>query len=321
MKSKLLYLSAVILQIVIILCFIQSETVVSNSETRFVLKTSMVELQRFTNSHKINLSYPVNSLTSGETDYEIGEYAINQPIYVKVKRTADSIEPIFFSPQKPQLAAGELLLKGKVVEAAEKKLYKFKYTKSGKQREGRWQGKIRTAKKGGKVMVALDPDDPAKIKFVSDWKEYKNKVAGKILKLAEIKTTPANDYQLTVQFQDGEQVVHSSYIYLTHNRNEVPILGAPVTVNFNKTTDGYKVLFVDLNPLVTAKVTEIQPGYLIKAVFGIEHFQLETSQKQKLNELIDKLGDANVSVEVAVDESGDTALTGIFLQDQKIKLN
>lgn len=319
MRSKIIYIVAVVVQIVILGLFIFSETSVLKSDERFVSATKMVELQRFTDSQQIHLSYPINELSSMNCEYEAGGYAKNHPVYVKIRKTDAGIKPAFFSVSEPEVNADEILLKGKVDAVSSEKLYILKYEAKGKQFESRWMGRIRRVKKGDPVMLSLNPLDPAQIEYVSKWKEYQTRTPGKITRINQAVMNGQRIYQLTIEFERNGRKVTEQYTQFVADLEQPVVLGAQVEVNFNEATN--KILYVNYNPLVKAVISNIKTGYNLQVSYGLETYNMQAAQKDELNELIDRYGDAQVSAEFVVSECGNSALTGIFISGQKVALN
>lgn len=318
MRSKITYIIAAILQIAILFYLINAESSVLKSTERFVSGTKMVELQRFTESQTIHLTFPMNSLSSMNCAFDEQGFQKNHPVYVKLQKKDQGVTPVFFGVEKPELNANDILLKGKVAAVDAEKLFVIKYEAKGKVYETRWMDK-KSYKKGEAVMLALDPANPANIEFVSDWKEYQTHTPGTISRIEPIVkgNQPAN--LLTIEFERDGRKITDQYTIFTEASSQPVVLGAAVEVSFKPETN--KILFVNFNPLVKGEIAEVKTGYLVEANYGIESFNLLPEQKVRLNELIDQHGDAHVSVEFAVNPAGNAALTGIFIGGQKLELN
>ena len=229
MRKKIIYIAIVIMQIITLVFFINSKSGITDSPKKITLQTGMIELQRFTENNMISLSYPINKVSSLETECEIVDYKKNDPIYIKLKPKAGGWIAVYFGMTRPEVSEGEILIHGNIADIVSKKQYTFSYKKNGKSYQSDWMGSIRKAK-------------------------------------------------------------------------------------------SCKLTYVELEPLTKAKIVDISKGYILKLSFGIENYLLQSEQKHKLNELIDQFGDTDVSVEAAVDESGDMALTAIFIGKEKVAL-
>jgi len=318
MRSKITYIIAAILQIAILFLLINAESSVLKSPERLVSETQMVELQRFTESQTIHVTYPMNRLSSMNCAFDEQGFRKNHPVYVKLQKNDKGVMPVFFGAEKPELSTNEILLKGKVAAVDAEKLFVFKYEAKGKGYETTWMGK-KSYKKGDLVMLALDPVNPANVEFVSDLKEYQTHAAGKITRIEPVVKGNQSANLLTIEFECDGQKMSDQYTQFIEASSQPVILGAPVEVSFQSQTN--KILYVNFNPLVKAEVAEVKTGYRVEANYGIESFNLLPEQKVRLNELIDQHGDAQVSVEFAVNPSGNAALTGIFIKGEKLDLN
>lgn len=319
MKNKIIYVAIIIVQLIILVLFINSKSSITRSSTKIKLQTQMIELQRFTENNLISLTYPINNVSSVDMDYQVTNYHKHGSIYVKLKQENEDWIPIYFGIERPKVNEGELLIHGKIDNIAAQNLYAFSYEKRGKSFQAKWMGRLRSVKKGDDVLLALDEKNPEKIKVATQQKEYKNRVDGRLL---DVKPVPGKDlsYNLMVQFEDNGEQVRAPYLHTSYLDKPLPPIGSRISLSFTKQGGAYKVHYVELEPLITGKIIDISKGYDLKLVFGIENYLLKSNQKLKLNELIDKFGDENVSVEAAIDESGDIALTAIFIGKEKVTL-
>jgi len=319
MKNKVFYVAIIVVQLVILVLFITSQSSITNSATKIKLQTQMIELQRFTENNLISMTYPINEVSAFDMEYQIANYQKNGPIYVKLKQKEDNWEPIYFGIERPQMSEGELLIHGKIDEIETQRLYTFSYEKEGKSYQAKWMGKIRSVKKDEDALLFLNPENPQKIEHATQYYDYKNRVDGRLI---DIKRVPAKNftYHLIVQFDDKGKRVRAPYLHVNYLNRRLPPIGSQVSLSFVKRDKAYEVTYVELEPLIKAKVVDISKGYNLKLSFGIENYLLESAQKLMLNELIDKYGDTDVSVEAAVAESGEMALTAIFIGKEKVAL-
>ncbi|MBN1350335.1 hypothetical protein JXJ21_13050 [candidate division KSB1 bacterium] len=319
MRNKILFIIIALLQIGILAFFIHSKSSVTASETKITLQPRMIELQRFTANNRISLTYPINSISSIDMAYESANYQINHSVYLKLKQKDDVWSPVYFSASMPELAEGEILVKGQISDIEKENQYSFSYKKDGRALQGKWMGNIRKVKKDDQALLALDRAHPEIIKTATNYMVYENRGSGRLL---DVQPVPGKklSFLLKVSFEDNGKTITGQFQYANDSAKPIPPVGSPVSVSFIKEQKGYQVMYVELEPLTEAQITDISKGYKLAITFGIEYFLLQPEQKHALNELIDKYGDTDVSVEAAVHPSGELALTAIFIGKEKVAL-